>query len=87
MTPQELAEALVRDILPDSDVLGSLLRAGENAAVVLVSIEHAATHGKPVRPELLDAVQSALDDDVFDDVDAAELAEDLSALRPTAALR
>lgn len=87
MTPQEVAESLAREILPDRDVISSLLRAGEYAAVVLDTFEYAATHRVPVRPELLDAVQAAVDDDIFDEIDTQSLTEDLAVLRPLSAQR
>ncbi|AHC27812.1 MULTISPECIES: hypothetical protein [Mycobacteriaceae] len=82
MTPQEVAEELIREATPDNDVLLSPLRAGVYGAVVLDALEHAATHRIPLRSELLDAIEAAIDDIARDEIDVQSLTEDLAVLRP-----
>ncbi|MEN4475192.1 hypothetical protein [Mycolicibacterium cosmeticum] len=69
MTPQEVAEELISETLPASEILLSPLRAGEYAPVALDSLEYAATHRVPLRAGLLDVIEAAIDDIALHELD------------------
>ena len=68
-------------VLPDESGTDRLLASGEYAAIVCKSVEYATNNATSVPHELLDAIQQAIVDEVFDADVTYVLASDLAVLR------